>query len=69
MSYMYQCLQEAGFSEMYYRNAHVPSFMFPLIIQNEPSHEKKQQVGFPTRSNTDRPVYAQKQASGLKFWI
>ena len=30
---------------------------------------RKQQFGFPTRSNTNQPVQSQKQARGLKFWV
>ena len=43
--------------------------LFFLVFQNEPLHEKKQQFGFPTRSDTNRPVQSQKQARSLKFWI
>ena len=36
-------------------------------MSNEPSHEKEQQFGFPTRSDTNWPVLSQKQARRLKF--
>ena len=33
----------------------------------EPLHEKNQEIGFPTRSVTNRAVQSQKQARSLKF--
>ena len=35
----------------------------------EPRCEKKQSLGFPTRSDKNRAVQPQKMARGLKFWI
>ena len=36
---------------------------------NEPVHEKTQQFGFPTRSDTNWPVRSQKKARSLKLCI
>ena len=36
---------------------------------NEPRSEKNRSSGFPTRSDTNRAVDAQKMAIGLKFQI
>ena len=40
----------------------------PLFIRFEPPRGK-QTMWFPNRSDTNRPVQAQKQARSLKFWI
>ena len=45
--------------------------LVPVVVINAPLHEKKkqQQFGFPTRSDTNRPIQSQKQAWTLIFWF
>ena len=47
--------------------------LVPVVVINAPLHEKnktkKQQFGFPTRSDTNRPIQSQKQAWILIFWF
>ena len=44
-------------------------FHSTAFTPNEPRHEKTGLQGFPTRSDTNRPVQLQKKARILKFWI
>ena len=39
------------------------------MMEYEPRHEKTCLSGFPTRSDTNRPVQSQKQARSMKFRI
>ena len=40
-----------------------------LIWVNEPRREKNRSLGFPTRSDTNRPAHSKKTAESLKFLI
>ena len=40
-----------------------------MELTYEPMREKNQQFVFPTRSDTKRPVQAQKMDRGWKFWM
>ena len=44
--------------------SYIGEFTMLYIILSE-----KRSSGFPTRSDTNRPVQSQKQARSLKFWL
>ena len=48
---------------------YIGTFLFCYLFTHGSALEKTKQFGFPTRSDTNRPVQSQKQARSLKFWI
>ena len=56
------------FDDIENKAAH-PQILFSLSDANEPVHEKTNNFGFPTSSDTNQSVHLQNKAKLLKLWI